>query len=232
MCIAVHAGPVPRMTTPKYGELTSEHPHPAPLRDGCCTHVCLSVSALNTLQFLIICMHIDYRTSDPVLGARRACTVTLIHATLRICPLLSLNCCAHRRLCSTCAAGAVSHSAKLVAGLRAVESEEGPGAALFDDPLAGVLAGDEVVRQARDYAMVTLCDPDQAIERCHSPWYAVTLPHARAAAYSCHVPAALAGATGRRHGHRAAAGGAGAPGPQAQGAVAAFRKRTTSSAFM
>ncbi len=53
----------------------------------------------------------------------------------------------------------MSHSAKLVAGLRAVESEEGPGAALFDDPLAGVLAGDEVVRQARDYAMVTLLTP-------------------------------------------------------------------------
>ena len=63
-----------------------------------------------------------------------------------------------RLLCASlvypCPAGAVSHSAKLVAGLRAVESEEGAGAALFDDPLAGVLAGDEVVRQARDYAMV------------------------------------------------------------------------------
>ena len=54
-----------------------------------------------------------------------------------------------------CTAGAVSHSARLVAGLRAVESEEGPRVALFDDPLAGVLAGDEVVQQARDYAMVT-----------------------------------------------------------------------------
>lgn len=49
----------------------------------------------------------------------------------------------------------MSHSARLVAGLRAVESEEGPGAALFSDPLAGVLAGDDVVRQVRDYAMVT-----------------------------------------------------------------------------
>ena len=55
-----------------------------------------------------------------------------------------------------CLAGVVSHSAKLVAALRAVESEESSGAALFSDPLAGVLAGDEVVQQARDYAMVTL----------------------------------------------------------------------------
>ena len=50
-------------------------------------------------------------------------------------------------------AGAVSHSARLVAGLRAVESEEG-AAALFHDPLAGLLAGDSVVQDARDYANV------------------------------------------------------------------------------
>ena len=51
-------------------------------------------------------------------------------------------------------AGAVSHSAKLVAGLRAIEWEEG-NAALFSDPLAGVLAGDKVVQECHDYAMVS-----------------------------------------------------------------------------
>ena len=51
-------------------------------------------------------------------------------------------------------AGAVSHSAKLVAGLRAMECEEGE-AALFSDPLAGILAGDSVLHECRDYAMVS-----------------------------------------------------------------------------
>ena len=136
--------------------------HPAPLLHVV-LHACLPLNECS--QRIVVLNQFNrlfarqLQDQWPSLGACRACVATLIHASQRFCPLSSLDCCARRRLRLICAAGAVSHSAKLVAGLRAVESEEGPGAALFDDPLAGVLAGDEVVRQAQDYAMVTLCDP-------------------------------------------------------------------------
>lgn len=55
----------------------------------------------------------------------------------------------------TIATGAVSNSARLIAGLRAVESEEGAAALLYD-PLAGLLAGEAAVHHARDYANVRL----------------------------------------------------------------------------
>ena len=52
----------------------------------------------------------------------------------------------------------MSNSARLVAAVRFLESEEGRGA-LYSDPLAGALAGDKIVQQFLTFDNVRRAEP-------------------------------------------------------------------------